>query len=134
MNPQHYSDAMDECIQNCLECHRKCLETLNYSLREGLDHTDHAQLLKNCAAICEVSAQFMISHSDLHPIICGACAEVCSACASSCEDFEEDDFMQDCAEVCRRCEVICREMSGERKDIRSSSRSNDLWPLDRPAK
>lgn len=120
MNSTPSFDSMNECIENCLDCHRKCLETLNYCLHEGLEQTDTVQLLKNCAALCIVTTQFIISQSRLHSVLSGVCADVCAACASSCEEFEGDDVMQDCAEICRRCESSCREMSRIGKDMHHS--------------
>jgi hypothetical protein len=37
------------------------------------------------------------------------CAEVCKACAVSCEDI---GGMQHCVELCRRCAASCGQMSG----------------------
>jgi hypothetical protein len=31
----HRSQAMNECIDNCTQCHEICLETINYCLTKG---------------------------------------------------------------------------------------------------
>ena len=40
---------------------------------------------------------------------CGACAEVCKACAAECERFDSAE-MKDCAKACHTCEQSCRAM------------------------
>jgi hypothetical protein len=106
--------SMQECIQNCLDCHRVCLELVSHCLKMGGKHAepDHIRLLLDCAQICATSADFMIRGSDLHALTCGACAEVCARCADDCERMAEgDEPMTRCAEVCRRCAESCRRMA-----------------------
>ena len=105
---------MEQCIQECLSCHRVCLETLTYCLQKGGKHAEakHVRLLMDCVHICQTSADFMLRGSDLHTRTCFACAEVCAACAESCEKMGEDARMKACAEACRRCAESCRGMSG----------------------
>ena len=102
---------MDECIENCLECSRVCLETVPECLKMGGKHAeaDHIALLFNCADICQTSAKFMISGSPLHVATCRACAEVCDACAKQCQSMGEG--MEDCVQACKRCVESCREMA-----------------------
>ena len=116
--PDHTSQqtggAMEECISNCTECHRVCLETITHCLRQGGRHAeaDHIRLLLDCAQICATSADFMIRGSGLHGRTCGVCAEVCARCAEDCERIDRDDeMMRRCAEVCRRCAESCRGMA-----------------------
>jgi len=107
---------MEDCIENCNECHRICLETMEYCLRMGGKHADAARigLLADCAQICQTSADFMIRGSALHQQICAACAEVCSRCADDCTALSADDEqMQECAELCVVCEESCAEMANE---------------------
>ncbi len=112
---QGMSHDMQQCIQNCTECHRICLETVQHCLQMGGKHAEaaHIRLLLDCAQICATSADFMIRGSDLHPRTCGVCAEVCVRCAEECERIADgDEMMLRCAEVCRRCAESCRQMSG----------------------
>ena len=105
-----------ECIENCTECHRVCLETMQYCLRLGGEHAamTHIRLLADCAQICQTSADFMMRGSELHQEICAACAEVCSRCGNNCALIDADDAqLQECAEVCLRCAATCGEMAGE---------------------
>lgn len=105
--------SMQECIQNCLECHRICQETVMYCLQQGGHHAEpqHMQLLLNCTEICQTSAHFMLTGSDLHPRTCAVCAEVCTRCADSCAQMGDDAQMQACAEACRRCASTCQQMA-----------------------
>jgi len=106
---------LQECINNCLNCHKICLETIEQCLEMGGRHSAaaHIKLLQDCAQICLTSADFMIRMSNFHQQTCGVCAEICRRCAEDCEQIAEgDDFMKECAEVCRRCAESCREMSG----------------------
>ncbi|RKH53679.1 four-helix bundle copper-binding protein [Corallococcus sp. AB049A] len=107
-------DEMRECIDNCLSCHRVCLEALADGLQRGgkLAEPGHLRLLMDCADICDTSARFMLRGSDLHSRTCFACAEVCAACATACEETGLEGLMKACAEACRRCEESCRRMSG----------------------
>lgn len=104
---------LKQCTDHCLECHRSCLETVQYCLAEGGRHAEAGplQLLQNCASLCETSAQFMIASSPLHTDVCAANAEVCRTCAEECETFSGDLKMEQCAEVCRRCAESCERMS-----------------------
>jgi hypothetical protein len=112
--PHRISDDMRECIANCTECHAICVETIEHCLQMGGKHAEahHIRTMIDCAQACQISADFMLRGSDLHPRTCGVCAEACERCAESCERLAGDDeLMQRCAEVCRRCAASCREMA-----------------------
>jgi hypothetical protein len=105
------NEQMQACIEECLDCHRTCLqEAMGYCLEAGGKHTapPHFRLMLNCAEICQTSANFMLSDSALHRLTCGVCAQVCEACALSCEALSG---MEKCAETCRRCAESCRRMA-----------------------
>jgi hypothetical protein len=108
------SEPIQQCIQNCLDCHHACLSTVTvYCLPQlGQQHTDvdHLCLLLDCAEICQTSANFMLHGSDFHTRTCQICAEICDRCATDCERFAPNDQMQVCAETCRRCANSCRQM------------------------
>src|SRR3954469_23226764 len=108
------SDAMLLCIQDCLDCHRACVQTLVYCSRQGGAHAnpDHLRLMMDCAQVCQTSADFMLRHSPLHVHTCRACAEVCQACADDCDRMASDLRMKACADTCRHCAESCRQMAG----------------------
>jgi hypothetical protein len=108
---------MQSCIEECLECHRICLETAVHCLKMGGKHAaaDHITALLDCADICETSANFMLRGSPDHAETCDVCAVVCDRCAESCEALgKQDDLMRRCAQVCRQCAESCREMAGSK--------------------
>ena len=110
---EHVSERLQECIDNCNNCHAACLETVEYSLEKGGEHATeaHIRLLLDCAEICQTSANFMLRMSPLHAVICAACAEVCEQCARDCERFPDDRQMAACARMCRKCAESCKEMA-----------------------
>ena len=105
---------MEQCNQNCLDCHRSCEQTAAYCTQMGGKHADpaHITLLLDCAQICETSADFMIRQSAQHKSVCRVCAEVCRACAKSCEALGNDEMMKKCADMCRQCAESCAQMAG----------------------
>jgi len=107
------SSDMQQCIQECLNCHSVCLATVSYCLQMGGKHAEahHITTLLDCAEICQTSANFMLRGSQLHTRTCRVCAEVCERCAQECERFGDDTQMRSCAETCRRCADSCRRMA-----------------------
>ncbi|MGH8492897.1 MAG: four-helix bundle copper-binding protein [Moraxellaceae bacterium] len=105
--------TMSECIDNCLDCHRVCLETLGYALKQQgkLVRDTHLRLLVDCEQICQTSADFMLRSSDLHTHTCKICAEICQHCAELCHSFSEDQQMQACEHACRRCAESCQQIA-----------------------
>lgn len=105
--------AMNDCIDNCVQCHAICLETINYCLTKGGAHAapKHISLMATCADICATSADAMLRGSSVHKVICGACAEVCRQCAADCESLGDDAEMKRCADICQRCAESCAVMA-----------------------
>jgi hypothetical protein len=104
-------DAMRECVDHCLACHRICLQmAMNHCLETGGQHVEppHFRLMMNCAEICQTSANFMLSGSDLHHLTCGVCAEVCRRCAEDCARVGD---MDECVRACRVCAESCEKMA-----------------------
>ena len=81
------STKMQNCIQNCTETYQLCSHLVDYCLTKGGKYAEaaHVKLLLDCARICNLSADFMIRHSDFHPSTSEVCADVCTACSESCE-------------------------------------------------
>ena len=106
---------MQQCIENCQDCHKACLETIPHCLQMGGKHAaaNHIRLMMDCVEICQTSANFMQRGSDLHVFTCAACAEICERCAADCETMADDPRMASCATMCRRCAESCREMAGQ---------------------
>ena len=105
---------MQQCVEECLRCQQVCTTTVSYCLTNGGRHADaeHIVTLLDCAEICGTSASFMLRGSHAHTSTCAVCAEVCRACAESCERMGDDEVMVACAEECRRCAESCDRMAG----------------------
>jgi hypothetical protein len=100
------------CIEDCDRCRRLCLQAVAHCLRRGGRHAEpgHITTLLDCVDMCATAASFMLRESTAHRRICEPCAEICYACARSCEAFPDDDMMRRCAAECRRCADSCVEM------------------------
>lgn len=111
----HLTQEMSVCIDECIDCSKVCTETIAHCLEMGGKHAEHKHisLLQLCAQICHVSANAMLSGSELHTETCGACAAICDACAESCSALGGTE-MERCAEACRSCVDSCKAMSGGR--------------------
>lgn len=108
------NQEMRTCIDECLRCYAACEETKSHCVMMGGKHVEaqHLNALADCAKACETSANFMLRMSDLHPQVCGICADACDRCARSCEEVDRtDETMQRCIEACRRCAESCRRMA-----------------------
>ena len=115
--PQEMTEArpeLDRCIRDCLDCARSCYETISHCLELGGEHaaSGHIKALLDCAQMCESAAAFMARSSELHPKVCGVCAEACERCAEECERFPDDEMMAECAQICRQAAESCRTMAG----------------------
>ena len=99
-----------QCIDDCLACHRACLDTVIHCLKLGGHHASvgHVQVLLDCAQICTTTAAFLLRFSPRHHHACTVCAEICDECAASCESFVGDAAMAACAKACRTCAASCR--------------------------
>lgn len=98
-------EAALDCMRACEKCAIACLEEKDVEmLRECI------RLNTDCAAICGLSAGFMIRESRFHAEACRLCAEICEACATECERHAHMSHCRDCAQACRKCAEACREM------------------------
>lgn len=97
----------------CKSCQKSCEDALKYSLAKGGKHADkaHINALKDCIAMCKVSADLGSRNSALLPKIREACAEACKKCAASCESLN-DPKLKDCITACNECEKSCSSSSG----------------------
>lgn len=109
----HDHDMLQQCIEECLNCHAACTMTAQYALGEGGETADPGLVgvLLDCADICQTSANFMLRGSPYHGTTCAACAEICRACEEACRAFPEDEQLAHCAEICGSCAQSCEEMA-----------------------
>jgi hypothetical protein len=79
------SPEMQSCIDACNRCYQTCLhEAMTHCLESGGKHVspEHMRLMLNCAEICQMSTNLMLSNSTFSSQLCRVCAEVCDAAAS----------------------------------------------------
>lgn len=103
------------CIQACLDCYHECMHTVMHCLREGGDHAnvEHIGRLLDCAALCQLAAEFMIRNSQWSEQLSNLCAVICEHCAIECSEgpaFSDDECMKECADACRRCAAECQKL------------------------
>jgi hypothetical protein len=108
----HESKEMEKAIKDSLDCYHACTESIGMCLQMGGEHAapEHIRLMRDCAQICNTSAEFMMRNSEFHGQVCEICADICDRCAESCGKFD-DKFMKECAEACRKCAESCRKMA-----------------------
>ena len=65
-------DDMQECIEECLNCHAVCTMTLQHCIASGGDRTEVnlVGILLDCAESAQTSANFMLRGSPYHVITC----------------------------------------------------------------
>ena len=113
-NMTHDTEAhanLHACIDACSHCHETCLHmAMNHCLDTGGKNVEagHFRLMINCAEICQTTSNFMLSGSAFYQNLCGICADICDACAKSCEQV---GGMEDCVKACRACAESCRKMA-----------------------
>jgi hypothetical protein len=119
------------CIENCLETHRACLQSVTHTLSNGGIRTHEGSALVRaligCADLCRLHADFMLMGSEYHPLVAGVCAEICERCAEECSHFK-DEKLQACAEACRRSAASCREMADTPMHAHSGARPTQEAP------
>ncbi|HMA22904.1 MAG: four-helix bundle copper-binding protein [Gemmatimonas sp.] len=110
---QDTHDAMQECIEECLNCHAVCTMTLQHCIATGGDHTEVnlIGILLDCAEMCQTSANFMLRGSPFHVVTCAACAELCRACEEACRGVTGDEQLAHCGDVCAGCAESCDRMA-----------------------
>ena len=113
MGSEHRLHQMQQCIRNCLECHRVCTVTIAHVLHGGHsdDEAPHLVALLDCAQMCLLHADFMARNSPHQSHVAKECAEICTACAVLCEAHPDPDGqMKACAQTCRECAESCATM------------------------
>ena len=70
------STEMQQCIQNCTNCHNICVQAIDHCLRMGgrLVEAAHLKRLLDCADSCRISADIILRGSALFTQVCGVCA------------------------------------------------------------
>ena len=110
---QHMPREIQQCIENCSECHQLCLATVYHCMELGGDYALPGQitLLLDCAEGCQTNANFLLRNSELQGLTCALCADSCTRCAQACERLAKGDRqLLDCAKICRCTANTCDRM------------------------
>ena len=97
---QHMPREIQQCIENCSECHQLCLATVYHCMELGGKYAMPAQitLLLDCAESCQTNANFLLRNSELQGLTAALCADSCTRCAQACERLANGDRqLLDCA-------------------------------------
>jgi len=100
---------LQQCIQDCLNCHDACMQTARNCKQAGGDHAkpEHISMLQDCAEMCQTAAHFMQHNSPLYGYVTQACAQVTTHCATECEQKGDTD----CANACRTAAWSCDQVT-----------------------
>jgi hypothetical protein len=92
------NQAIDPCIEDCLQCIRWCSQCRAESLTEDPVMTrESIRLCSDCLELCRTCVALLTASSEFADRVCGVCANVCEACAAECGKHR-----QSYAQVCRR--------------------------------
>ncbi|MDG0816297.1 four-helix bundle copper-binding protein [Bdellovibrio svalbardensis] len=107
------NSILQDCIDNCTECSRLCLQLIPHCLDVGGEHatSEHINILHVCSIICETNAKLMTLDSEFYHDLCRLSAEVSTACAADCDALSKNDaIMVEGAEICRKTAESCNRM------------------------
>jgi hypothetical protein len=109
-----HATLMKLCQEACAACANACNKAFHHCLAEATrgkpKHVENAQVILDCAAVCELSACLLSRESSLMVESCRACAGACRRCALVCKPFDDELLMTICTSECNRCEESCRSM------------------------
>lgn len=102
----------EDCIQNCFESYRGCLEMATYCIEQGGEYVTGELLssLQTCARLCQATVELLVTDSELYAPACEVCAAACDRCADAC-DIVTDEQLAALADLCRQCAETCREIA-----------------------
>ncbi len=107
----HYMhEALVKTIQNC-EATCEHMTAHLKKLRDFGMRTKQATLLRDCADICGLTANFIARGSMYAKNTAALCACICEICGQECARFP-DQMSQNCAQVCLHCARECRAFAG----------------------
>ncbi len=104
MHEQNVSliQTLKDCSVECNHCYSACLQEEDVKMMVKCIKLD-----RNCADICDMTAAWLASGSELSDKLKKLCSEVCNACAEECEKHSHEHCKR-CAEVCRKCSEACK--------------------------
>jgi hypothetical protein len=104
---------MEEVIENCLECHRRCLSVMQHCLALGGNYVQPMIMnaLSECSEVARVTADCIVTNSEFSHDLASLCARVCENTARKCNELDpEDGHLVTCVLICQQCADSCRNM------------------------
>lgn len=101
------------CVQTCLDALSACARAEAHGLAKGGEcgREEFLSVLRDCAALCRVTADILLSASPRGGLLCGVCAQACRQCAAACRSFPEDAQLRMCAQLCEAAAQSCRRLA-----------------------
>ncbi|MEA5616464.1 four-helix bundle copper-binding protein [Cronbergia sp. UHCC 0137] len=112
MMTESITTDMQTSMNLCMECQKKCMETMTYCMSKGGKYMDTTMMsmLRDCAEMCMMCMNMMMGGSEFTERTCMLCAEMCDRCAAACGKMKDDSKIMECAAACRKCAEACRSM------------------------
>lgn len=111
-------------FKNCIEVCYACATSCEHCATECLKEEDTSTLAlcialtRECAIVCDATARLLSIGGDNATLLCGACFDICTACAEECEsDSKELGYCAECAAACRRCAEECRSVIEQQAEV-----------------
>ena len=98
-------EACHECVTECEHCAVSCLHEQDIKMMVRF-----IELVRNCADMCSLAAQFMSRGSTYAGKLCALCADICQACGDECAK-RKNEHCQPCAKACHKCAEECQNMA-----------------------
>jgi hypothetical protein len=97
--------TIQNCETTCEKMEDYVTKQCNYQAR-----IRQLKLLKDCSAICALTAQFVARGSCFSKCIVQLCADICEACGKECNKFDDYES-QNCAKICLNCAKECHQFA-----------------------
>jgi hypothetical protein len=107
-------EQIQSCIDACNLCAEACEQQLRTLSNRHIETKPAANLIRDCAALCRVTAASLSGVSEASGLLCAACARLCNMAAQACEkeEEEEEEEAAQCVRAARHCAKECDHMAG----------------------
>jgi hypothetical protein len=114
---------MQQAISSTQDCEAICVQTVQYCLEVGGAHAhpSHLRLMQDCADICAATTKILLRGAQHGAEVANVCANLCDACAASCQKYVSDAQLKACANQCLLCASACRQTTSSAVGISATS-------------
>ncbi|CAN5180273.1 four-helix bundle copper-binding protein [soil metagenome] len=96
-------NVLNECVKACNHCYSSCLSEGNAAQMADCIISD-----RECADVCTLTAQFVVTDSRNVDKMLQLCRDICLHCEEICRKHPAE-HCQKCAEACHHCHLACDE-------------------------